>query len=161
MIRRNARGTSNALDKGDVRIPIPNQGLPMSMTKQASNPLILAALLTGVLFTANQGLQSAPVAEPAEAAPGTGQPERVELFSGKIEEVNLEAGWLKVARQRYLIAKHTRILNGNKPIKMADLKAGIEIHGSAQKNETGQLVAAVVKVGQVARPNAPGRPPKI
>lgn len=98
------------------------------------------------LAIAGRGLVGAEDTKPAPA-PGKEQAEKTELFSGKIEEVNLEGKWLKVAKQTYAIGEKTKLLNQDKEIKLEDLKAGTEIHGLARKAEDGKLVATIVKVG--------------
>jgi len=107
-------------------------------------------LTTGMLIVtlATAGWVTSAVANDKPApVPGKEQAEKVELFSGKIEELNVEAKWLKVAKLTYQIDEKTKLVNQDKDIKLADLKVGTDIHGLAKKAEDGKLVATIVKVG--------------
>ncbi len=111
---------------------------------------LLAAALTTTHFAAPLRADEKPVSPPKSE-----QAERVELFSGKIEQLNLETKTLLVAKQTYLLAETTKVLDKEKPIKIADLKIGTEIHGLAKKNAAGKLEATIIKVGPKPHEQAP------
>lgn len=83
------------------------------------------------------------------------QAEKVELFSGKIEQLNLETKTLLVAKQTYLLTETTKVMDREKSIKLADLKVGTEIHGLAKKNAAGKLEATIIKLGPKPHEQAP------
>jgi hypothetical protein len=122
----------------------------------------ITALVIGSLFTLTTGaaLVRAEDNKPAPP-PAQEQPDKVELFSGKIDELNVEAKSFKVAKQTYLITEKTKLLNKDKEIKLEDLKVGTEIHGLAKKNADGKLVATIVKVGVKPHEESHARLPKI
>lgn len=114
-------------------------------TKTRINPFaasLLAAAITMTPFAAPLLADEKPVSPPKDE-----QAEKVELFSGKIEAINLEAKTLLVAKQTYLLAETTKVMDKEKQIKLADLKVGTEIHGLAKKNAAGKFEATIIKLG--------------
>lgn len=103
---------------------------------------LLAAALTMTHLAAPLRADEKPVSPPKAE-----QAEKVELFSGKIEQLDLEAKTLLVAKQTYLLVETTKVMDKEKSIKIADLKVGTEIHGLAKKNAAGKLEATIIKVG--------------
>jgi len=111
---------------------------------------MLAATITMTHFAAPLRADEKPASPPK-----SDQAEAVELFSGKIEQLNLETKALLVAKQTYLLTETTKVMDKEKPIKIAELKVGTEIHGLARKNAAGKLEATIIKVGPKPHENAP------
>jgi len=88
------------------------------------------------------------------------QAEKLEMFNGKVEELNLEAKTIVVAKKTYLIMDATKVVDRDKDIKLADLKVGTEVHGLAKKNAAGKLEATIIKLGPKPHEQAPPKTEK-
>lgn len=84
------------------------------------------------------------------------QSDKLELFSGKIEALDLEKKSLVIEKKTYLVVESTKLMDKEKELKLADLKVGTEVHGLAKKNAAGQLEATIIKLG----PKPQDQPPK-
>lgn len=116
------------------------------MKKLTIQSLVTSLLLAGTLsliggLRATAGEQNNLPAPPQHTEP------KMEHFAGKIEDMNVDAKWIKVEKQTYHIAAKTRLLNHDRPIKLDSLKVGTEVHGLARKSPDGENVATIVKVG--------------
>jgi hypothetical protein len=117
-----------------------------SMIHHKPTMLFATALLIGLFAVLDHALPLR-ADEKAEPPAKNEHADKAELFAGKIKELNLEARWLKVADQTYLVGEKTHIENKGKAVKLADLHVGMEVHGLAKKEQDGKLVATMVKVG--------------
>lgn len=116
------------------------------MIKLTNRPMIATALVIGSLTMAGT-IPSVRAAQNKLPPPKHENAAKVEFFAGKIEELNVEAKWLKVDKQTYHITDKTKLLNRDKEIKLENLKVGTEVHGLAKKDDSGSLQATIVKVG--------------
>lgn len=124
------------------------------MQSRTRKTALLVSLLTSALTMTS--LVSPLLADEKPASPPKAeQAEKAELFSGKIEELNLEAKTLLVAKQTYLVVEATKLMDKEKEIKLADLKVGTEVHGQAKKNAAGKLEATIIKLGPKPHEGAP------
>lgn len=131
------------------------------MTKRTKRTGLIVALLVGSL-TLTAGVTNLKTADNHLPAPKQKDSPKAHFFEGKIAEVNVDAKWLKVDKQTYHVDDKTKLINRDMEIKLEDLKVGTEVHGLAKKEENGNMLATIVKVGP--KPNAgphpehPGRP---
>lgn len=103
-------------------------------------PLLVAAITMAVLI--------APLSAQDRVLPPRGeQSEKLELFNGKIEEIDLEKKSVVVDKKTYWVVEATKLMDKEKEIKLTDLKVGTEVHGLAKKNAAGGFEATIIKVG--------------
>lgn len=103
-------------------------------------PLLVAAITLAVLV--------APISAQDRALPPRGeQSEKLELFNGKIEKIDLEKKSLVVGEKTYWVVEATKLMDKEKEIKLTDLKVGAEVHGLAKKNAAGKFEATIIKLG--------------
>lgn len=117
------------------------------MTKRTNRTTIILALLVGSLAL-TAGLTKGRTAE-NKLPPPKQQDDtpRAQFFEGKVEELNVEAKWLKIDKKTYYIDDKTKLLNRDEEIKLDDLKVGTQVHGLAKKEDNGNMLAVLVKVG--------------
>jgi hypothetical protein len=90
----------------------------------------------------------APLSAQDRALPPRGeQSEKLELFSGKIEKIDLEKKSVVVSEKTYWVVEATKLMDKDKEIKLTDLKVGAEVHGLAKKNAVGNFEATIIKLG--------------
>jgi hypothetical protein len=139
---------------------MPLNGRPLNFNKgtimqsKTRRTVLVVSMLAGALAFA--GLTSRLQADDKLVSPPKAdQAEKVELFSGKIEELNLEKKTLVVAKQTYQVVETTKVMDKEKPIKLADLKAGMEVHGLARKDVAGKPEITIIKLGLQPKDSSP------
>lgn len=124
-----------------------------SVTSKKENTMKLTTRKTTViasLFVAaiTMAVLVAPLSAQDRALPPRGeQSEKLDLFNGKIEEIDLEKKSVVVAKKTYWVVEATKLMDKEKEIKLTDLKVGAEVHGLAKKNPAGNLEATIIKLG--------------
>ncbi len=113
--------------------------------------ILLVVLLTLVAFVSGAIATAPPKAAgtPAQAAPASTKPAKLEKFSGEIKGVDAMAKSIVVAKAKdektFATTADTKITKGKEALKFEDLKAGMNVV-IEYKKDMDKLIAVTIKV---------------
>jgi hypothetical protein len=111
--------------------------------KKMKNGLALLSVIAAM------GLTPVLAQEKSPPAPGQQKPEKEsQKFKGKVDSVDATAKTLTVDGKLIYMSDTTKITKSGKAIKLAQIMAGDEVHGTTKQTFDGKAEALIVKVGK-------------
>lgn len=124
----------------------------------------LRVLMTGLLLAAMTLLPAAGSAQDKPHTPAAKNPTekpatsnaRPSPFRGKVAAVDQQAKTVKVGERTFHIASQTRVLRGNRPATLDEVKVGEVVSGNYTRSADGKLTAKLIRIGP--KPHPEGKP---